>query len=204
MEPGQIGAGRLKDQVIQPDGWIAAAMRHLACSRLAHGVCPQSSVPSLCPDPARGTHPARVLAAGMVCQLEIGGDPWDDCPRRCPRQSVQPTSCAVLAARPIPTARQVTCCWHRQAGDLLLALAAVECHISVGGSARIPPALLRDVVILAARLAGATWLDANADHAAAFTALQASWQPPPLPELDLIPARVLSDRFGLPEPAAAA
>lgn len=93
---------------------------------------------------------------------------------------------------------------HRQAGDLLLALAAVECHVSVGGSARIPPALLRDVVILAARLAGATWLDANADHAAAFTALQASWQPPPLPELDLIPARVLSDRFGLPEPAAAA
>jgi hypothetical protein len=32
---------------------------------------------------------------------------------------------------------------------------------------------------------------------------QATWRLPPLPELDQILARVLSDRFGLPAPAAA-
>jgi hypothetical protein len=40
----------------------------------------------------------------------------------------------------------------------LLALAAVECHVSAGDPARIPPALLRDMVIIAARRAGGTWL----------------------------------------------
>jgi hypothetical protein len=40
--------------------------------------------------------------------------------------------------------------------------------------------------------------------AAAFTALQATWEPPPLPELDQILARVLSDRFRLPSRTAAA
>jgi hypothetical protein len=39
---------------------------------------------------------------------------------------------------------------------------------------------------------------------AAFTELRAAWQPPPLPELDRILAGVLSERFGLPTPAAAA
>ena len=91
-----------------------------------------------------------------------------------------------------------------QAGDLLLTLAAVECRASVGGPAAVPPALLRDVVIITAKLAGRAWLDAHADRTAAFTALQATWQPPPLPELDQILARVLSDRFALPWPAAAA
>ena len=84
---------------------------------------------------------------------------------------------------------------RRQAGDLLLTLAAVECHASCGGPALVPPALLRDLVITA-RMAGRTWLDANADGAAAFTALEATSQPP-LPELDQILAWVLSDRFGL-------
>jgi len=92
----------------------------------------------------------------------------------------------------------------RQAGDLLLTLAAVECHASVSGPAQVPPALLRDLVIITARLAGRAWLEADADSAAAFTALQATWQPPPLPELDQILARVLSDRFRLPAPTAAA
>jgi hypothetical protein len=92
----------------------------------------------------------------------------------------------------------------RQANDLLLALAAVECHVSAGGPARVPPALLRDLVIITAQLAGRTWLQARADTMAAFTELQATWQPPPLPELDHILARVLSDRFGLPVPTAAA
>ena len=87
---------------------------------------------------------------------------------------------------------------HRQAGDLLMTLAAVECHASAGGSALMLPALLRDLVIITARLAGRAWLNANADSTAAFTALQATLQPPPLPELDQILARVLSDRFGLP------
>jgi len=35
---------------------------------------------------------------------------------------------------------------------------------------------------------------------AAFTMVQATWRPPPLPELDQILARVLSDRFGLLAP----
>jgi hypothetical protein len=93
---------------------------------------------------------------------------------------------------------------RRQAGDLLLTLAAVECHASVGGPAAVPLALLRDLVIITARLAGQAWLDAQADSTAAFTALQATWRPPPLPELDQIVARVLSDRFGLPSPTLAA
>ena len=91
-----------------------------------------------------------------------------------------------------------------QAGDLLLALAAVECHASAGGPARVPPVLLRDLVIITGRLAGRTWLKANADRAAAFAALQATWRPPPLAELDHILARLLSDRFSLPRPAHAA
>ena len=93
---------------------------------------------------------------------------------------------------------------RRQAGDLLLTAAAVECHASVAGPAGVPPALLRDLVIITARLAGRAWLDAHADSTAALTALQATWQPPPLPELDRILANMLSDRFALPAPTAAA
>ena len=84
---------------------------------------------------------------------------------------------------------------RRRALDLLLALAAVECHASTGGPAVVPPGLLRDLVIITGRLAGRSWLDANADRTAAFTALQATWEPPPLAGLDEILARVLSDRF---------
>lgn len=91
-----------------------------------------------------------------------------------------------------------------QAGDLLMALAAVECHASACVPARVPPALLRDVIIVATGLAGGTWLEANDDTAAAFTALQDSQQPPSLPELDHILACMLSDRFGLPAPTAPA
>jgi len=90
---------------------------------------------------------------------------------------------------------------HRQAGDLLLTLAAVESHAGLGA---VPPALLRDLVIITARLVGRTWLEADADNAAAFTAAQAIWWLPPPPELDLILARMLADRFGLPSPAATA
>ena len=45
---------------------------------------------------------------------------------------------------------------RRKVLDLLLVLAAVECHASVGGPAAVPPALLRDLVILTGRLAGHT------------------------------------------------
>lgn len=92
---------------------------------------------------------------------------------------------------------------RRQAVDLMLALAAVECHATFG-PACVPPALLRDVVIITAGLAGRRWLAANADGVADFTALAATWQPPPLPELDRILAGLLSRRFRLPAPAAAA
>jgi hypothetical protein len=53
-------------------------------------------------------------------------------------------------------------------------------------------------------ISGRTWLQAKADTIAAFTELQATWQPPPLPELDHILAHVLADRFSLPPPATAA
>ena len=92
---------------------------------------------------------------------------------------------------------------RRYAVDLLLALAAVENHASPGGRGVMVPALLRDVVIITGRLAGRTWLEANADTTVAFAALQAAVHPPPLSELDNILASVLSDRFGLPRPAAA-
>jgi hypothetical protein len=86
---------------------------------------------------------------------------------------------------------------HRYAVDLLLTLAAVECHASVRGHAAVPSALLRELVIITGRLAGHSWLEANADRTAAFTALLVTPEPPPLAELDQILARVLSDRFGL-------
>ncbi len=103
----------------------------------------------------------------------------------------------LLRSAPAPDVRH-------QAGDLLLALAAVECHVSGGGPAPMLSALLRDVVILTAKMAGRTWLEANADSTAAFTAVQATAQPPPLLELDQILAHVLSARFGLPSSRAAA
>ena len=86
---------------------------------------------------------------------------------------------------------------RRQAADLLLALAAVECHVTSSGPALMLPALLRDLVIITTKLAGRSWLEAHADTTGAFTALHVTVQPPPLPELDQILARVLSDRFGL-------
>ena len=85
-----------------------------------------------------------------------------------------------------------------QAGGLLLTLAAVECHASLGGLAAAPRALLRHLVIITARLAVPTWLETSAGNTAACTAVRGSWQLPPLPEPDPVLARVLADRFGLP------
>jgi len=92
---------------------------------------------------------------------------------------------------------------RRQVGDLLQALAAVECQFTVGGPAAVPAGLLRDLVLITGGLAGRSWLAANPDTVGAFTALHITPQPPPLPELDRILAGVLSGRFGLAPPAAA-
>lgn len=59
---------------------------------------------------------------------------------------------------------------RRRALDLLLTLAAVECHASVGGAAMVPPGLLRDLVIITGRLAGRAWLEADADRRPAVPA----------------------------------
>lgn len=85
--------------------------------------------------------------------------------------------------------------------DLLLALAAVECHASTRGPALMLPGLLRDLVIVTTRLVGRAWLDANAEETTSFARLQNSLHAPPLPELDHLLACLLSDRFGLSAPS---
>lgn len=92
---------------------------------------------------------------------------------------------------------------RRRAGDLLLALAVVECHFSAGGAAAVPAGLLRDLAVITAGLAGLSRLDTGADGMAVFTAVHATWQPPPLPELDQVLADALSARFGAAPCAAA-
>ena len=93
---------------------------------------------------------------------------------------------------------------RRQICDLLQALAAVECHFTAGGPAKVPAMLLRDLVVIIVRLVGRTWLDVHADTtAAAFCALADSRQLPPLAELDQILASVLSNRFRRAPTAAA-
>jgi hypothetical protein len=89
---------------------------------------------------------------------------------------------------------------HR-ALELLLALAAVECHASTGGPAVVLPGLLRELVIVTTRLVGRAWLESNAEETAFFTRLQNSLHAPPLPDLDHLLACLLSDRFGLPGPS---
>jgi hypothetical protein len=94
---------------------------------------------------------------------------------------------------------------RRKAGDLLQALAAVECTFTMGGAAEVPAGLLRDVVIITAELAGRTWLETNSETpaAAAFVALTVTRRPPLLPELDRILASLLRSRFAVRAPAAA-
>ena len=102
----------------------------------------------------------QFLLPGSVLQLKIGGDPVGRLPVAVPR--------TISAADQL---RRCACPPDilRQASDLLLALAAVECHVTVGGPGRVPPALLRDLVIITAGLAGRTWLEAKADSMAAVT-----------------------------------
>ena len=83
----------------------------------------------------------------------------------------------------------------RPGGGGRLAGGGVAGHAAgAGGGAGRAGDLLRDLVIITARLAGRAWLDANADSTAAFTAVQAAWVLPPLPELD----QVLALRAGGP------
>lgn len=95
---------------------------------------------------------------------------------------------------------------RRKAIDLLQAVAAVECSFTVAGAVGVPAALLRDLVLIIAGLAGRPWLQANADQPAAtqFVSLNVSPQPPPLPELDQILATLLWSRFSRPLAATAA
>jgi hypothetical protein len=94
---------------------------------------------------------------------------------------------------------------RRKAVDLLQVLAAVECSFTMGGQDGIAPELLRDLVVIATGLASPAWLEATAQTpaVASFSALTATRQPPPLPELDQILASLLRSRFAIPVPAAA-
>jgi hypothetical protein len=94
--------------------------------------------------------------------------------------------------------------FRRKVAGLPQALATVECNFAVGGPAGVPAGLLRDLVILTARLADRRWLEANPDSAAVFTALYRTRMPPPLAQLHQILAGLLSSRFGAPPAAAAA
>jgi hypothetical protein len=66
----------------------------------------------------------------------------------------------------------------------------------------VPAGLLRDLVILTARLAGRRWLEANPDSVVVFTALYRTRMPPA--QLHQILAGLSSSRFGAPPAAAAA
>lgn len=113
---------------------------------------------------------------------------------RCLGQSVQPDHLSRSASAP----------FRRKVAGLLQALATVECRFAVGGPAGVPAGLLRDLVILTARLAGRRWLEADPDSMAVFTALYATRMPPPLAQLGQILAGLVSSRFGAPPAAAAA
>jgi len=96
---------------------------------------------------------------------------------------------------------------RRAAGDLMQALAAVECLVAVGGPAEVPDALLHDLVIITLGLAGRDRPQVSTDSVAGGGGLpdmvqSASLpeQPPPLLELDQFLARALTRRFHL-EPA---
>jgi hypothetical protein len=93
---------------------------------------------------------------------------------------------------------------RRAAGDLMQALAAVECLVTLGGPAELPDALLQDLVIITLGLAGRDQSEVSTDHAAGGTGLPGvrqsqslPEQSPPLPELDQFLASALNSRFHL-------
>ena len=88
---------------------------------------------------------AAVSAAGLVHQPKIGSDPVGRLPVAMPGTI---SAAGQLRRSGCPPAIR------RQVGDLLLTLATVECYASLGRPVPAPPALLRDLVIITARLAG--------------------------------------------------
>jgi len=134
-------------------------------------------------------------AGAPVPQSEIGGDPVVRLSDAMPKTIS--TADRVRRSPCHPDA-------YRKAGNLLEALAAVECSFTAGGPTGVAAGLLRDLVIITGGLVGSVWLEANAETAATFTGLLATPSPPGLAELDEILASVLSSRFGLPLATVAA
>jgi len=83
------------------------------------------------------------------------------------------------------------------AGDLMQALAAVECLVAVGGPAEVPDALLHDLVIITLCLAGDEQPEAGIDPTVGAPGLPTAWHSPPLAELDRYLASALTSRFHL-------
>ncbi len=95
---------------------------------------------------------------------------------------------------------------RRAAGDLMQALAAVECLVAFGGPAEVPDVLLHDLVVITFGLTGRHQLEVGTDRTADGTGLPATGQSPHLAELDRFLASVLTSRFHLapvPVPVAA-
>lgn len=103
----------------------------------------------------------------------------------------------VSAAEYVRRCAQLPEAGRNHAIDFVQALAAVECLFTVGGPPAVPAGLLDDVVLIAARLTGRGWLEANADlsPAADFAAISAARRLPSLTELDGILATLLWSRF---------
>jgi len=89
---------------------------------------------------------------------------------------------------------------RRAASDLMQALAAVECLVTVGGPAEVPDALLHDLVIIALGQAGRDQWELGTDRAACGTGLPAVRKSPPLADLDRLLASALASRFHLAPP----
>jgi hypothetical protein len=86
---------------------------------------------------------------------------------------------------------------RRAAADLMQAVAAVECLVTVGGPAEVTDALLHDLVVIALGLAGGDQPEADIDRAAGGAGLAVARQSPPLAELDRYLASALTSRFHL-------
>jgi hypothetical protein len=83
------------------------------------------------------------------------------------------------------------------AGDLMQALAAVECLVTVGGPAEVPDALLHDLVIITLGLASDEQAETGIDTTVGGPGLPTAWHSPPLAELDRYLAGALTSRFHL-------
>ena len=80
------------------------------------------------------------------------------------------------------------------AGDLMQALAAVECLVAVGGPAEVPDTLLHDLVAITLGLASGDQPETGIDCVTGGAGLAIAWQSP-LAELDRYLASALTRRF---------